>query len=133
MKNRKLKLIKISAIAASCVIAVVTALLLIVKLEMERWSDFEYYETFSTTDKAHDIVLYISYPPLPPNNRLKFKMICKDNSSGKEVKQEEFSFSVPQNEDWFTMKEDASQKCDFILHHSYGDEKIELVWGDIFP
>lgn len=133
MKSRKLRIVRNAAVAVGCTIAVLTALLLLIKSEMERWSDYEYYKTFGTADGGHDIVLYISYPPFPPNYRLKFKMVCKDNSSEKEVKQEEFSFSVPKNGEWFTLEEDTLQKCNFVLHHSHGDEKIELVWGEIFP
>ena len=133
MKSRKLRIIRNVVIAVGSTIAVLAALLLLIKSEMERWSDYEYYKTFGTADGGHDIVLYKSYPPFPPDNAFKLKIVCKDNSSGKEVKQGEFRFNTPKNGEWFTLEEDTLQKCDFVLHHSHGDEKIELVWGEIFP
>lgn len=132
MKSRKLKLIRNAVVAIGCTIAVLTALLLIVKAEMERWSDYEYYKTFSTADKGHDIVLYKSYPPFPPDSVLKFKIVCKDNSTGKEVNQGEFRFSVPKKGEWFSLEEDTPKGCVFILHHQNRSEMLELLWEDMF-
>lgn len=133
MKSRKLRIIRNITIAVVCTVAVLTALLLLVKAETERWSGYEYYKTFSTTDKRHDIVLYKSYPPFPPDSVLKFKIVCKDNFSGKEFKKGEFRFSVPKKGEWFSLEEDTPQGCVFVLHHQTRDEPIRLLWGDMFP
>lgn len=132
MKSRKIKIIRNAAVAVGCTIAVMAALLLIFKASMEKWSDYEYYKTFSTVDKGHDIVLYKSYPPFPPDSVLKFKIVCKDNSTGKEVNQGEVRFSVPKNGDWFSFEEDTPQGCVFVFHHQTHDERLELSWADIF-
>ena len=133
MKSRKLRIIRNVVIAVGCTIAVLAAILLLIKADMERWSDYEYYKTFGTADGGHDIVLYKSYPPFPPDSALKLKIVCKDNSSGKEVKQGEFRFNIPKNGEWFSVEEDTPQGCVFVLHNQTHDETLDLSWGEIFP
>ncbi|MCM1165005.1 MAG: hypothetical protein NC299_14500 [Lachnospiraceae bacterium] len=132
MKGGKSRIARNAALIIVCTAAVLAGLLLGFKAAMEKWTDYEHYKTFSASDGGYDVELFVSYPPFPPNNALRFKMVCRDNSSGKEVKQGEYRFSVPKNGEWFSLEENASGAV-FVFHNQTRDERVELVWEDMFP
>ena len=99
-----------------------------------RWSDWEALTEISTDDGLRTVILFASYPPLPPNYNIRIKVVCRDNVLKKECEYKVCGFSVPDDNDviWFELKEVDENKAKFILNHSYGQETITLVWQDIF-
>lgn len=95
-------------------------------------SSFEHIQTFTTADNAHKIVMYASYPTAPTNARATIKMVCSDNITGEEVEVERFELVIPKKGEWFSLVNDAAQKCSVIVHDHRGDKKMELVWSEIF-
>lgn len=97
-------------------------------------SDYEYYMTYTTADKAHDIDLYVSYPffyewDLSAHRR--YKIVCKDNFNGREVEYVKFDFE-PCKGCGCSLKNDDGQKCTFYVDDCSGIRKFELVWSVIF-
>lgn len=94
--------------------------------------NYKHYQTYTTSDKAHDIVLYISEPLFfSLDGNVKFKMVCKDNVDGREVEYAKFDFTpckgcgcYPEN--------DCGQKCVFVVDDHGGYQKFDLVWSEIF-
>lgn len=101
-------------------------------LDKIAYGNYEYYKTYTTADKAHDIVLYKSESVFfSLNERVKYKMICKDNSSGKEVKYTTFDFK-PCKGCGCSLEDDDGQKCVFYVSDYSGYRKFDLVWNEIF-
>lgn len=96
------------------------------------YSNYEYSKTYTTADKAHDIVLYQSKPLFfPLEERVKFKMVCKDNSGGKEVEYATFDFK-PCKGCGCSLEKDDGQKCVFSIDDYNGYRSFDLVWSEIF-
>lgn len=95
-------------------------------------SDYEHIKTFTTADNAHKISLYASYPTAPTNARATIKMVCSDNSTGKEIELEKFELVIPKSGKVFSLENDTAQGCSVIVHDHRGDNTMELVWSEIF-
>ena len=98
------------------------------------WSSYDYYRSFETANGMYDVVLDKSYPLLPPDTVLRFKIKCRENASGKEVKYTEFRFSVPKDNtvEWFEFEEVNSEKAKLIVNSFHEQEVYEFNWNDIF-
>ena len=97
------------------------------------WRGYEYSKKYTTADNAHDIVLYSASPLISSllNDRTKYKMVCRDNSDGKEVEYTEFVFK-PCKGCGFALENDDGKKCTFYVDDSGGARKFDLVWNEIF-
>jgi len=82
----------------------------------------------------YDVVLEKSYPLIPPDTVLRFKIMCREKASGNAVKFAEFRFSVPKDDtiDWFEFQEVNSEKAMLTVNSFHGKEIYEFIWADIF-
>lgn len=127
MTKKKFKIIIV--IGAGIFAAAVVLCLLLFK-----WSDYEYYETYTTADKAHDIDLYVSYPffhEWDVSARRRYKIVCKDNSNGREVEYAEFDFE-PCKGCKCSFENDDGQKCTISVFDCSGFRSFDIVWSEIF-
>lgn len=125
MTKKKLKI----AVIVSAVIVIAAVLVMVFVFKP---SDYEHIKTFTTADNAHKIVLYASYPTAPTNARATIKMVCSDNSTGKEIELEKFELVIPKSGKVFSLENDTAQGCSVIVHDHRGDNTMELVWSEIF-
>ena len=97
------------------------------------WRGYEYSKTYTTADNAHDIVLYKAEPLISSclNDSSKYKMVCRDNSDGKEVEYTEFVFN-PCKGCGFALENDGAEQCTFYVSDAEGTRKFDLVWNEIF-
>ena len=97
------------------------------------WGGYEYSKTYTTADNVHDIVLYSASPLISSflNDRTKYKMVCIDNSDGKEVEYTEF-VSEPCKGGGFSLENDYAERCTFYVSDADGTRKFDLVWNEIF-
>ncbi|MBD5128553.1 MAG: hypothetical protein HDT43_01290 [Ruminococcaceae bacterium] len=126
LTKKKFKIIIVSA--------GIFAVAAVIYLLFFKWSDYEYYKTYTTDDKAHNIVLYSSVTPsfsLLPGERTKFKMVCEENSSGRKVEYTEFIFK-PCKGCGCSLKNDDGQKCTFGVSDCSGYRSFDIVWSEIF-
>ena len=127
LTKKKLKIIII--VSVGIFVAAVVIFLLFFK-----WSDYDYYKTYTTADKAHNIVLYRSVTPsfsLLLDERTKYKMVCEENSSGRKAEYTEFIFK-PCKGCGFSLKNDDGQKCTFRVSDCSGYRDFDIVWSEIF-
>lgn len=127
LTKKKLKIIIIVSAGIFAVAAVIYLLFF-------KWSDYEYYKTYTTADEAHSIVLYRSVTPsfsLLPGGRRKYKLVCKDNSDGREVEYTEFIFK-PCKGCGCSLENDDGQKCTFVVSDCSGFRDFDIVWSEIF-
>lgn len=116
-------------IIAAILIVIFGGLFLLIKY---KYSDYEYCKTFTTADKAHDIVLYHSVPLYFPLNDIdKYRIVCVDNSSGRETEYTGFDFE-PCKGCGFSLEKDDGQKCTFVVSDCSGFRDFDIVWSDIF-
>ena len=94
---------------------------------------YEYSKTYTTADNAHDIVLYSASPLISSflNDSTKYKMVCRDNSDGKEVEYTEFVFK-PCKGCGISLEDDDAEQCTFYVSDYSGTRKYDLVWNEIF-
>lgn len=95
-------------------------------------SGYEHIKTFNTADNVHKISLYASYPTAPTNARATVKVVCSDNSAGKEVEWEKFELVIPKTGEMFSLENDTADGCSLIVHDHRGDKTISFVWNEIF-
>lgn len=127
MKKKSLRRARI--IIAAILIVIFGGLFLTSKY---KYSDYEYCETFTTADKAHDIVLYHSVPLLYPlNDNEKYRIVCVDNSSGRETEYMEFDYERCIG-CHISLEKDDGQKCTFVVSDSSGFRNFDIVWSEIF-
>lgn len=119
-------------IIAAILILIFGGLFLFFMTSKDKYGDYEYYEAFTTADKAHDIVLYKSAPLLYPlNDNEKYRIVCVDNSSGRETEYAEFDFE-PCKGCGFSLKKDDGQKCSFVVSDCSGFRDFDIEWSEIF-
>lgn len=117
---------------AVIVSAVVFAAAITVVILVFAPSKYELVKSFTTADNAHKIALYASYPTAPTNARATVKVVCTDNSAGKEVEWEKFELVIPKTGELFSLENDTADGCSLIVHDHRGDKTIRLVWSEIF-
>ena len=117
---------------AVIVSAVVFAAAITVVILVFAPSKYELVKSFTTADNAHKIALYASYPTAPTNARATVKVVCTDNSAGKEVEWEKFELVIPKTGELFSLEDDTADGCGLVVHDHRGDKTIRLVWSEIF-
>lgn len=117
---------------AVIVSAVVFAAAITVVILVFAPSKYELVKSFTTADNAHEIALYASYPTAPTNARATVKVVCTDNSTGKEVEWEKFELVIPKTGELFSLENDTADGCGLVVHDHRGDKTIRLVWNEIF-
>lgn len=134
MKSRSTfkKVIKIITILIVICILCALGWFMLFNYSFAKWTDYEYLTTLKTNDTKYDIILEVSHPPFPPDTAVYLKIICKDNSNGRERKYTELKFSVPKKGKWVWITEETPEKCLLVFNSSHGQNTIELVWRDIF-
>lgn len=122
---------KITIIFGIILAAAVIVLTIIINVDF--WSGYEYCKTYTTADNAYDIVLYDSSPVFDPfmTFRKKYKMVCVDNSDGREVEYKEF-VSKPCKGGGFFLKDVDAEQCKFYVSDADGTSEFYLVWSEIF-
>ena len=115
------------------VILAAAVIVLTIIINVDFWNGYEYYKTYTTADNAHDIVLYASSPVFDPfmTFRKKYKIVCVDNSNGKEVEYKEF-VSEPCKGGGFFLKDVDAEQCKFNVSDADGTSEFYLVWSEIF-
>ena len=131
MRGLKKKTLKIIIILGAFFFAVAAASFLLIYNLFFKWSDYEYYKTYTTADEAHNIVLYKSETPSSLWYKTKYKMVCEENSGGREVEYKEFYFE-PCKGCGFSLNNDDGQKCTFWVSDCSGERKFDIVWSKIF-
>ena len=96
------------------------------------YSGYEYYKTYTTADKAHDIDMYVSYPLFfTLDGRRKYKLVCKNNPDGREVEYIKFDFK-PCKGCHCSLENDDGQKCTFSVFDCSEFRDFDIVWSEIF-
>lgn len=130
MRGLSKKTFKIIIIVSTGFFAAAVAIFLL----FFKWSDYEYYMTYTNADKAHNIVLYSSVTPsfsLLPDEPTKYKMVCEENSSGRKAEYTEFIFK-PYKGCGFSLENDDGQKCTFRVSDYSGFRDYDIVWSEFF-
>lgn len=128
MSTLSKKKLRVAVIVSAVVFAAAITVVILVFAP----SKYELVKSFTTADNAHEIALYASYPTAPTNARATVKVVCTDNSAGKEVEWEKFELVIPKTGELFSLENDTADGCSLIVHDHRGDKTIRLVWSEIF-
>lgn len=128
MSTLSKKKLRVAVIVSAVVFAAAITVVILVFAP----SKYELVKSFTTADNAHQIALYASYPTAPTNARATVKVVCTDNSAGKEVEWEKFELVIPKTGELFFLENDTADGCDLVVHDHRGDKTIRLVWSEIF-
>lgn len=128
MSTLSKKKLRVAVIVSAVVFAAAITVVILVFAP----SKYELVKSFTTADNAHQIALYASYPTAPTNARATVKVVCSDNSAGKEVEWEKFELVIPKTGELFSLENDTADGCSLIVHDHRGDKTIRLVWSEIF-
>lgn len=128
MSTLSKKKLRVAVIVSAVVFAAAITVVILVFAP----SKYELVKSFTTADNAHQIALYASYPTAPTNARATVKVVCTDNSAGKEVEWEKFELVIPKTGELFSLEDDTADGCGLVVHDHRGDKTISLVWNEIF-